>query len=213
MNNSTMDFERLLEQKNIESRVSTEPLPQKNSESQKAEKSADLRDFIEMVHKIVKKTIPDVEFMPDEGRRIVIDPDEEIKNPIITFQVISRKTKNELKPRIREDNIIENLKRADKKGRKGEIWGQKFRCIVQFNIFASEYEQADEVMYNFEEAIFLYTYYLKKNGVSEVLFDEHLTDKEYDVYRQNVSVRNLRYCIDIEKLRAVFNDEFENVSV
>ena len=95
--------------------------------------------------------------------------------------------------------------------RQGRIYGQKFKCEVQFNVIASEYKLAERVMNNFEDLIFSYTHSFKKNGVAELYFKNQLTDKDYDMYRQNLSVRSLIYYVEIEKLYVMFDSEIDKV--
>src|SRR5690606_7866362 len=142
---------------------------------------------IEMVNKVVTMALrkKNVEFIPDEGNRMILDTSEKIEHPYITYSIISRVPKDEIKPREREHLLRENTHR-DEEGRQGRIYGQKFKCIVQFNIIASEYSEADEVMNTFEDLILSYTHYFKKNGVAELLFEKHFTDENFDIYRQSV---------------------------
>lgn len=180
----------------------------------KANKSANLQDFIKMVGKIVSMALrkQKVEFVPDEGKRVVFDPSEKVDHPYITYRVISRTPKGELKPREREHLVSEDVAR-DGEGRQGRVYGQKFKCYVQFDIIASEYSEADEVMNTFEDLILAYAHYFKKNGVAELLFEKHLTDKDFDIYRQSVSVRSLQYYVEVEKLTVVFDSEIKEINI
>lgn len=180
----------------------------------RANKSANLYDFIQMVGKIVSRAMAEdkVEFVFDEGKRLSTDPNEEIDHPYITYKIVSRKPIKELKPRERESTISEVVD-VQKDKRQGRIYGQKFKSYVQFNIIASEYTQADRVMNVFEDLIFSYAHYFKMNGVAEILFEDHLTDKDYDIYRQNLSVRNLVYYVEIEKLHVMFDSDIEGVFI
>lgn len=180
----------------------------------KASKSATLYDFIQMIGKVVSRSMREdnVEFVFDEGKRLPSDPNKEIDHPYITYKIISRKPDKELKPRERESTISE-LTESEKDKRQGSIYGQKFKSYIQFNIIASEYTQADRVMNVFEDLIFSYTHYFKMNGVAEILFEEHLTDNDYDIYRQSLSVRNLVYYVEIEKLFVMFDSDIEGVFI
>lgn len=180
----------------------------------KANKSATLFDFIKMVGKVISTGTDEekIEFVFDEGKRLTNDPSEKIEHPFITYKIISRQPMLELKPRERESTINESVDKS-KDGRQGRIYGQKFKCLVQFNIIASEYTAADRVMNIFEDLIFSYTHFFKKNGVSEILFENHLTDKDYDIYRQDLSVRNLVYYVEIEKLYVMFDSDIEDISI
>ena len=178
----------------------------------KADKSADLEDFIEMISKIVTKTIGKqlgVVFIPDEGARILKDDKYTLDNPYILYEVISREPISELKPSVRQEIIEETEDEIN--ARHGTIWGQKFISIVQFNIIACDYKTANKVMKDFEELIFKYTGYFKKNGVAEILFKTQLTDQNLDFYRQSCSVRSLQYNIEIEKLFVQFKSDINKI--
>lgn len=191
--------------------ISAKADPSPSNGIQTAEKSASLFDFIKMVNKVVSKTMQDlkVEFIPDENKNIIVSPDLQLDHPIITYKVIYRKPKGELKPRVRQQIYEKSDDPND--DRLGEIYGQKFKCLIQFNVFASVYDLAEQVMEEFEEQIFTYTGFFKKNGVSEILFEEQATDSSYDMYRQTISVRNIRYIVEVEKLIAMFQEKLKEV--
>lgn len=178
---------------------------------QKSIQGASLYDFIKMVDKLVQLTMPNVKFMPDEGKVMTLDAVNEFDSPIIIYQVINRKSKKELKPRVRE-TIVEKTDDSSNE-RIGEIWGQKFECLVQFNIFASVYDEAEQVMEKFEETIIKHAGFFKKNGVAEIIFDEHLTDSHFDTLRESLSIRNLRYYVEIEKLTVMFREKIKEIEV
>lgn len=198
------------EQRTYEVR-STTPYQSEQTGIQTAEKSASLFDFIKMVNKlsaIILKDL-DVEFIPDENKKIVSNVDIKLDRPVITYKVISRKPKAELKPRIRQ--TIREKTNDPNDERVGEIYGQKFECLIQFNVFASVYDIAEQVMEKFEEMIFTYTGWMKKNGVAELLFEQQLTDEHYDMFRQTISVRNIRYRVEVEKLNVIFQDKLKEI--
>ena len=184
----------------------------------KAEKSADLEDFIEMVGKVVTKALKKkkVEFKPDEGVRLERDVLEKLDHPVITYKVINATPQGELKPRVREGvhEILEEDSQINRHAaRPGRIWGQKFVCDVQFDIIASDYKEVTQVMKDFEDIVFNYTAYFKRNGVAELLFSRRFTDQNLDIYRQSVSVRSLQYYVAIERLYAEFQTETADIAV
>lgn len=175
---------------------------------QKANKSSSMYQFIEMIDKIITLTMPKVKFMPDEGKIVDLDAMSNFDRPLITYKVLERVPKGELKPRVREtiseiDGLNEN--------RIGEVYGQKFKCLIQFNIFASVYKEAEEVMEKFEELITTYTGFFKENGVAEILFNKHLTDEHYAKLRETLSIRNLVYYVEIEKLTVIFKEKIKEI--
>lgn len=181
-----------------------------NSIQQTADKGASLGNLIEMIDKIITLTMPNVDFIPDEGKVLSMDAMKDFNKPQITYKVISRKPKKELKPRVRETIESDGKNGED---RSGQVCGQKFECLIQFNIFASVYKEAEEVMEKFEELIFSYTGFFKKNGVAELLFKEQTTDDFYERLRETLSVRNLIYYVEIEKLTVIFKEKIKEIEL
>ena len=181
----------------------TRLVPQEQPRQQSI-RGATLSDFIRMLSGIITKATRErnVIFEPDEGVRIQVDQVKPINEPHIFYSVISRRPCLELKPRERQE--INEMDAAGKI-RQGRIWGQRFECLVQFDIISGDYETSDKVMDFFEDVVFNYTSYFKKNGVAEILFEEQITDRNLDVYRQSMSIRSLRYRVWIEKLHTAFD--------
>lgn len=179
----------------------------------RAKKTASFDDFISMTSKLICLTMDDleyeVEFMPQDNMDRIIDPDVKTDKVFITYNLISRIPLREIKPMPREE-IIEKCDVSGEE-RMGMIFGQRYDCEVQFNIFASEYTIANEVMKMFEDMLFSFTGYMKENGIANILFKEQFTDTDYNIYRKSMSVRNLRYTIETENLIVVFNDKVEKI--
>lgn len=177
----------------------------------RADKGASLSDFISMVGLIVEYVMDDmnITFIPDENKKNFIEPDVPFNHAYITYKVLSRKTKNEYKPIVREE-IIED---CDGQARPGLVKGIRFECKIQFNIFASEYKLANKVMDTFEELMISYAGHLKKQGVVDLFFTDQHTDSEYNTFRETMSVRNLEYYVEIEKLMVIFNEKIKDIPV
>lgn len=183
------------------------------SSIQTAEKSASLFDLMKMINKLVTLTMSDlsVEFIPDEGRVLMLNVNQQLDHPTITYKLINREPKTELKPRQRQ--VINEKTENQEDERIGEVYGQKFKCLVQFNIFASVYTTAEEVMERFEELMFTYAGYFKKNGISEILFQKQLNDQSFDTFRQTISVRNVQYYTEVEKLTVLFREKIKDIEI
>lgn len=176
-----------------------------------AEANASIFDLIKMIDKLVKITMKDldVQFVPDEDKIPVTTPDIQLNTPYITYKVIERVPKGELKPRVRQQ--IEEKSHDVDEARVGQVFGQKFSSIIQFDIFSSVYATAEQVMERFEELLFVYAGYFKRKGVSEIYFKKQFTDSSYDIYRQQISVRSIQYYVETEKLIVVFRDKIQEV--
>lgn len=179
---------------------------------QRADKNASLYDFLDMTAKIVDYAMSEykVTFLTDEQENILKDPEIPFDNPCISYRVKHRKPKNEYKPIVREE-IVEHDENNEQ--RIGYVYGQFFDCIVQFNIFASENKTANKVMEKFEELMIAYAGYFKKEGVSDLYFKEQVTDEEYNNFRETLSVRNIRYYVQIDKLTVIFNRRLDDVEI
>lgn len=168
-----------------------------NTTRQRSDKGCSCFDFIKMVQKVTRLDLAryNIEFNSDRFKYKVTDPQIILDNPIITYQTISRVPMNgEIKPRVRD------IVKDQDNNLAGNIYAQKFNCTVQFNIFASVYDLAEEVMSNFESMMIKYAGYFKRNGVAELYFKEEISDSNYDLFRQIISVRNIRYTVHIEHL-------------
>ena len=185
----------------------------KSVERQRSAQGADLDDLADMLAKLVSKSMrkSKVEFSPNEGARPLTDASTKIDSPRIYFSIIDSAPKNELKPRVREE--INELTEDKLNRRMGTVYGKRYVNIVQFDIFATDYTEANTVMKNFEELIFNYSSYLKENGIAEIYLQKRFTDRNLDAYRQHFSVRSLQYYVETEKLFARFGEVVESVSV
>lgn len=184
-------------------------------DKQQADKNCDLDDLFAMINKLVVKALKkdNVEFNPDEGARFVVDQQVPINHPIIQFDVISYEPKLELKPRVINQFIEESNDKNDRWKRHGQVWSQRFKCVIQFNIIGSDYITANKVMRDFEELMFRYSGYFKQQGVAEIVFKSRFSDKNYDYYRQNLSVRSLQYYVEIERNYVSYDTDISGVLI
>jgi len=184
-------------------------------DKQQADKNCDLDDLFAMINKLVVKALKkdNVEFNTDEGARFVVDQQVPINHPIIQFDVISYEPKLELKPRVINQFIEESDDKNDRWKRHGQVWSQRFKCVIQFNIIGSDYITANKVMRDFEELMFRYSGYFKQQGVAEIVFKSRFSDKNYDYYRQNLSVRSLQYYVEIERNYVSYDTDISGVLI
>ena len=204
------DFIGLLRQKQKEL-TSAEKAVTMPIRNQRAEKNCGYEEFIEMVQKIVKNVMPDCLFMPQEDIKQYMQPDILINQPIISYELINRVPHFEQKPMARHE-VVEKSYR-DGEERIGTLSAWRFDCDIQFNLYASGYQKVQSVMNTFEEAILMYTGYIKKNGVIECLFKKQFKDASLDSFREHASVRSLKYQIILEKYWIDFESVLESVTI
>ena len=212
------EFEKLLnqssffEKENIEFK---EALAKKDASKNKtalprANGSASLLDFLEMFSLIVNNTMDDmhVECMPDEKAYVIKeDPVEAINHPIVTFKVKDRQHKEKFgyKPKLVESLIDEQT------GKTVFIYQERFTSLVQINIMASEYRTAWTIMDRIEDTLLSYAETIKGNGIVEYYFNRQYHDEYYDTFRNTLSVLNLEYCVETEKLRVIFKENIKDI--
>jgi len=198
----------------IENHITYSPLiKNEDNDKTKADKNANFDDFIEMLARLVTKSGSmrslGVEFSPDEGRRVTVDVNTKLDNPLVAFELIEKVPDRELKPMERE--TIQEPGDDRQNARSGRIYGQKFNCLVQFNVFAAEYTTANAVIKELEALISSYIHVFKRDGVREVLYSKRFTDRHFDNYRQFISVRNVQYLVQIEQLHVVWDTEISAI--
>lgn len=176
----------------------------------RANGNASLLDFFDMVSLIITNTLDDlhVDCMPDEKAYVLTnDPVEAINHPIVTFKVNERVHKDgySYKPKLIE-TVTEH-----ESGKTAFIYSERYTSKVQFNIMASEYRLAWTIMERIEDVLLSYAETIKGNGIVEYYFNKQYYDKYYDTFRNTLTVLNLEYCVETEKLRVIFKENIKDI--
>lgn len=203
------DFAELLAERSLRASVPRTVAAPPNNE--RANKTCNFEEFIEMIRKIVVNIIPEAEFMPQDDVTEQMFPDVKINKPLITFEVISRKPYKEQKPMLRHE-AIENVPNQEE-ARIGNLYAWTMDYTLQFNIYGNGYEKSQMIMNTFEEAILRYVGYFKKNGIKECLFKEQLRDSKLDTFREHSSIKSTRYQVILEKYWIDFDNVLESVHI
>jgi hypothetical protein len=163
-----------------------------------------------MLELIITNTLDDlhVDCMPDEKAYVLTnDPVEVINHPIVTFKVNERVHKDgySYKPKLIE-TVTEH-----ESGKTAFIYSERYTSKVQFNIMASEYRLAWTIMERIEDVLLSYAETIKGNGIVEYYFNKQYYDKYYDTFRNTLTVLNLEYCVETEKLRVIFKENIKDI--
>jgi hypothetical protein len=175
----------------------------------RANGNASLLDFIDMVSLIITNTMDDlhVECMPDEKAYVIKnDPVEAINHPIVTFKVTDRKHSMGYKPKL-----VESVLDAAT-GKTLFVYTERFSSKVQFNIMASEYRIAWNIMDRIEDALLSYAETIRGNGIVEYYFNRQYQDEYYDTFRNTLTVLNIEYCVETEKIRVIFKENIKDIT-
>lgn len=179
------------------------------SKFQRANGNASLYDFIKMVGLIVESTMDDlrVEFLPYERSYVLIeDPNEPVNHPVITFRVKSRTHSGN---RGYKPTLFDTYTTPD--GKAASVYTEHFSTLLQFDIIANEYDLAWKVMDRFEETLLAYAETIRGNGIVEYYFHRQFSDDYYDNYRSTLSILNLEYYVETERIRVIFNENIKDI--
>lgn len=79
-----------------------------------------------------------------------------------------------------------------------EVWGQMFDYYIDFDVWASNGIQADNLAEKFQSFMFTFTGYLKRLGVSDIFFEEMTSDENSSNLMLNLVNRTITYRIRID---------------
>lgn len=208
------DFESLLNKHcSLKEQVPETPIGEEKEiygakNMQRAKANISFYDFIEKLALIVENEFEKekLQFIPDsEVYKRIEDPDFSIKDPLITFKVISRTLppKSNYKPIVREEITMNNSG--------AEIDAMRFNNEIQFNIFASTYKEANKIMEKFEYIMYAYASFLKGQGVVEYHFLRQENDSEYNLFREKANILSIVYYVQTERQMVIAKQKIQNV--
>lgn len=127
--------------------------------------------------------------------------------PIITYKVQSKLpgefgSTKEIKPRFR-DYVKVSETNLPIEGDTVEAWGQMFDYYIEFEIWAENGEEADDVAARFQSFIAQFTGYLQKLGVSQIFFENMTSDTSTGRWRTDLINRTITYRIRIDEILTV----------
>lgn len=129
---------------------------------------------------------------------------DEIILPQITIDINTRDiTENtSLKP-----SLVDYLKEKDDNGNEtGDVflvYRQLYDCNIEFNIYGRNSQEAREYTKKLETLLNVYAGYLKRQGVSEILFEREVSPKTSLNYTENKNMRSIFYYIRLEEITLV----------
>jgi hypothetical protein len=136
---------------------------------------------------------------------------EEAQYPVITYRLLRRQISphfKEYKPRFRD--VFPHPYLPDQFV---ELYGQIFDVLVEFQIFSLSQEEADELVVEFEDFLYLYAGFFKKEGVQDIQFYSQEEDQLIYKERYAIAVRTLQYNFRFEKLTPRFLNQIHDLAV
>lgn len=83
------------------------------------------------------------------------------------------------------------------------VYRQWFDSIVEFNIYGRNNKEARQLQKRFEQLINVYTGYLKRQGISEILYEREVSPKFSLNYDESVCMRSIYYYIRFESITPI----------
>jgi hypothetical protein len=173
-------------------------------------------DSIEQVGEVIKKMLNAAwgigwgDFTPEFAYGE--DPDN-VVFPQITFDINNRDiTDNKSKKPTLTDTVKEVVNGVYT-GDSFNIYRQWFDNIVEFNFYAKTNLEARRIMSRFETLMTAYCGFLKRQGISEILFLREVPPKMSMNYIEGIPMRSIMYYVKLERIQVVRNSTIKRIDV
>ena len=113
--------------------------------------------------------------------------------------------------------LIDIVDELDEKGKPTRdaflIYRQWFDCIVEFDIYGRNSQEARQLQKKFENLLTVYTGYLKRQGISEMLFEREVSPKNSLNYDESVAMRCIYYYIRFESIIPIRQSLINSINI
>lgn len=130
---------------------------------------------------------------------------DQIVMPQITIEINSRDKAEDmggLKPKL-TDIVNETDANGNETGDAFLIYRQWYDCNVEFNIYGRTNKEARQIQKKFENLLSVYTGYLKRQGISEIFFQQEVSPKCSLNYDESTPMRCIFYYIRFESITPI----------
>lgn len=139
----------------------------------------------------------------------------EVVLPQITLEINTRDTAEGLgKPK---PTLFDIVKETDGNGEEtGDaflLYRQWFECNVEFNIYGRTNKEARQLQKKFETLLTVYTGYLKRNGISEMVFQREVSPKCSLNYDESTPMRSIYYYIRFESITPIRQSLINSINI
>ena len=83
------------------------------------------------------------------------------------------------------------------------IYRQWFDCIIEFDFYGRTAKETRQLQYKFESLLAIYTGYLKRQGVSEILFLKEVSSRNSLNFTEQVPMKCLMYWVRFERITPI----------
>ena len=117
-----------------------------------------------------------------------------------------------LKPRL-VDVIEEIDEEGNQTGDAFLIYRQWYDTNVEFNIYGRSSQEARKLQQRFENLLNIYTGYLKRHGISEILFEREVSPKSSINYIETIPMRCIYYYIRFESITPIRQSLINRINI
>lgn len=116
-----------------------------------------------------------------------------------------------LKP-ILFDSVKELDENGNETGDELLMYRQWFDSNIEFNIYARDNAEAIELSSKLENLITVYTGYIKRKGLSEIIFLREISPKSSLNYSENTNMRSILYYVRFESIIPIRVNTINNIN-
>lgn len=117
-----------------------------------------------------------------------------------------------LKPRL-IDVVKETDEAGNETGDSFLIYRQWFDTNIEFNIYGRTNAEARKIQRKFEKLIMVYTGYLKRQGISEIIYEREVSSKFSLNYDEKAIMRCIFYYIRLESIIPVRQSQINSINL
>lgn len=93
------------------------------------------------------------------------------------------------------------------------IYRQWYECNVEFNFYGRNNKEARQLQKKFENLLTVYTGYLKRQGISEILFEREVSPKSSLNYDESTPMRCIYYYIRFESIIPIRQSLINDINI
>lgn len=154
------------------------------------------------------------EFSPDLKRG---ENSDKIITPQITAEINERDIAEHMPLKPVLTNTVKEIVNGQATGDSILIYRQWFDCNIEFNFYGSNSKQTRDLQNNFETLIQVYTGYLKRHGISEIIFLREISPRNSLNFTEQTPMRSLIFYVRFERItpirRSLINKINANIGI
>lgn len=92
------------------------------------------------------------------------------------------------------------------------VYRQWFDCVIEFDFYGRTSKETRDLQYKFESLLAIYTGYLKRQGISEIIFLKEIPAKNSLNFTEQVPMKCLMYWVRFERITPIRQSLINKIS-